>query len=79
MNLGYNTSFVPTFIPLSASTTSYTASDLIAGASYNFKITAYNLLYTQNTEFDDLLNFSDVATFIIANVPGQITIFSQST
>lgn len=26
-----------------------------------------------------MLNFSDVATFIIANVPGQITAFSQST
>lgn len=36
MNLGYNTSFVPTFIPISVSKTSYTATGLIAGASYNF-------------------------------------------
>jgi len=49
MNLGYETSLVPTLIPISASTTTYTATNLIAGASYDFRVAAYNKLYTDDT------------------------------
>jgi len=53
MNLGYNTSLVPTLIPIPAGTQTYTATNLIAGASYSFRIAAYNKLYTDDTQFDD--------------------------
>jgi len=76
MNLGYGTSLVPTLISIASTITSYTATNLIAGASYNFRVAAYNKLYTLNTEFDDELNFSEVASFIVANVPSQVSIFS---
>jgi len=34
---------------------------------------AYNILEAQNKQFDDQLNFSDVVSFVIANIPDQIT------
>ena len=49
MNLGYGTSLVPTLIPMPAATNTYTATNLIAGASYNFRVAAYNKLYTDDT------------------------------
>ena len=50
MNLGYGTSLVPTLIPIPAATNTYTtATNLIAGASYNFRVAAYNKLYPDDT------------------------------
>jgi len=62
-------------ISVDSTTTTYTATNLIAGATYNFRIAAYNILYSLNTEFDDELNFSKVASFIVANVPSKVSEF----
>ena len=54
-------------------------SNLIPGASYKFRIAAYNTLEANNSFFDDVLNFSDPVTIIAANEPDQITVFEQPT
>lgn len=52
------------------STTGHTFENLIAGATYLFRISAYNRLEADNKQDDDVLNYSDAASFIIANAPG---------
>lgn len=66
-------------IHVDSTITTYTATDLIAGASYDFRIAAYNKLYQVDTQFDDELNFSKLASFIVANVPSKVQSLSQST
>jgi hypothetical protein len=78
-NSGYGSSLSPVLIPVDASTSTYTFNNLIAGAVYQFRVTAYNLLEAENKQFDDHLNFSPVATFIAANVPSKITTLAQNT
>ena len=86
INSGYGTPFVSTqhkFI--GKESTSYTfpgtyeGVNFIAGIEYMFRVSAFNLLEAQNKQFDDELNWSEPASFIIANVPNQITEFKQST
>lgn len=76
MNSGYSSSMLPTFTQIPAATRSFTVTNLIAGATYQFRMAAYNVLEAQNKQFDDQLNFSDVVSFVIANEPDQITQFS---
>lgn len=52
---------------------------MIAGATYQFKIAAFNLLEATNPQFDDQLNFSDPVSFVIANAPEAISDLQQST
>jgi hypothetical protein len=58
------------------SATEHTFENLIAGATYQFRISAYNRLEADNMQSNDDLNYSDAASFIIANAPEQITVFS---
>ena len=78
INGGYGSSYLPAQHQVLASESDYTFENLIAGATYKIKIAAYNLLEADNMQFDDELNFSDDASFLIANVPDQVTEFSQS-
>lgn len=53
--------------------------DLIPGATYNFRIAAYNSLLAENTFFDDNLNFSPSVSILAAILPSIISNFEQPT
>lgn len=77
-NSGYGTSFIEPGTLLAASATSYTFTNLVEGAVYQFRITAVNTVYTTNRFLpDDVLNFSDATSHIVALVPSQVTVFAQ--
>jgi hypothetical protein len=70
-NSGYGTAYLEPGTWIVAGTTSYTFTNLVAGAIYQFRITAVNTIYTTNRFIpDDILNFSDDASSIVALVPG---------
>lgn len=70
INSGYGTPFTSSQVQVAASTDSYTYENLIAGATYQFRISAYNRLEADNKQFDDVLNYSDASEYTIANEPG---------
>lgn len=62
-------------------TNEYTVTDLIPGATYNFRIAAYNVLEAQNTFPNDstsVLNHSNSTSILAAIIPAQVTGFKQS-
>ncbi len=70
-NSGYGTAYIEpgTWVP-SGGASSYTFTNLVAGAIYQFRITAFNTIYTTNSFIpDDILNFSDGTSHIVALVP----------
>jgi hypothetical protein len=77
MNSGFGTPFTNNLYQTTG--TQFTFTGLIAGATYEFRIAAYNLLEAQNKQADDTLNFSNAASYIIANAPDIITDLQQST
>jgi len=62
---------------VAAGSTSYTFTNLVAGAIYQYRITAVNTIWTTNKFHDDILNFSDGTSHIVALVPGLITNLAQ--
>jgi len=78
VNNGFGSPFVEPGTDILFGTNSFEVPDLIAGATYNFRIAAYNLLEADNSFDDDELRFSETTTLIAANVPDKITDFSQS-
>lgn len=74
-NSGYMSSFIEPGVDIPYSTNTYTLSNVIAGVTYSFRISAYNLLEDQNSFADDKLNFSEVTKVIAANEPSKITVF----
>ena len=77
-NSGFGSSFQEPGIDIAYGTNSYTVENLIAGATYKFRITSHNVLEAQNSFSWDVLNFSDALTTVAANEPDKITVFSQS-
>jgi hypothetical protein len=71
-NSGYGTAYLePGTWVAAPGASSYTFTNLVAGAIYQFRITAVNTIYTTNRFLpDDILNFSDVTSHIVALVPG---------
>lgn len=78
-NSGYSSSFIEPGVDIAHGTNTYTLTGLLAGATYAFRIAAYNVLEAANTFPDDALNFSDPVYVIAANEPTQITVFEQPT
>ena len=74
-NSGYSSSFIEPGVDIPQGTNTYTLTGLLAGATYAFRIAAYNVLEAANTFSDDALNFSDPVYVIAANEPTQITVF----
>ena len=74
-NSGYLSSFIESGVDIPYGTNTYTLSNVIAGVTYSFRISAYNLLEDQNSFADDKLNFSEVTEVIAANEPSKITVF----
>ena len=77
INSGYGTAFIQpgTFVAVGTNTLSFTG--LIAGATYLFRVGTINTIYTSNQFPGDVINFSDSASQIMANAPGQVTGFIQ--
>lgn len=70
-NSGYGTAYLEPGTWVAEGSTSYTFTNLVAGAIYQFRITAVNTIYTTNRFIpDDILNFSDGTSHIVALVPG---------
>ena len=78
-NSGYSSSFIEPGVDILYGTNTYTHSDLVAGATYAYRIAAYNLLEADNSFADDELLFSEPLYVIAANEPSQITVFEQPT
>ena len=79
VNSGYGTQFTDQlYTVLANELQQYTFGNLIAGATYQFRIAAFNLLEAANPQFDDQLNFSDSVSFVIANAPEAITDLHQA-
>lgn len=76
-NSGYLSSFIEPGVDIPYGTNTYILENVIAGVTYAFRITAYNLLEAQNTFPDDKLNFSETTFVIAANEPSKITAFEQ--
>lgn len=73
---GYDTQFNAA---VQTSDLEYTFANLIAGVAYKFRIAAFNRLEAENKQDDDLLNYSEPATYTIATAPGPITQFKQTS
>jgi len=72
-NNGYGTAYVEPGVFVDGSQTSYTFTNLVEGAIYQYRITAVNVIFTTNRFLpDDVLNFSDGTSHIVALIPGQI-------
>jgi titin len=76
MNAGYGTDLLDTLYQVTSGT-QYTFNNLIAGVTYEFRISAFNILEAENKQFDEALNFSGKVSFVIANEPDQITDVAQ--
>jgi Fibronectin type III domain len=78
-NSGYGTAFIePGTLITDAAATSHTFTGLVEGAYYNFRIAAVNTIFTTNRFLpDDVLNFSDGTSHIVALAPDQVTVFAQ--
>ena len=77
-NSGYGTDYIEPGVFVPAGSISYTFTNLVEGAIYQYRITAVNAIYTVNRFLpDDILNFSDGTSHIVALVPGQITDLRQ--
>jgi hypothetical protein len=73
INSGYGTDFTSTLVQKAANDIEHTFSQLIAGASYRVRISAFNILEAENKQYDDELMFSDYSEFLVANEPAQVT------
>ena len=79
INSGYESEFSTTVTKAVSDTSNeHIFENLIAGASYKFRIAAFNLLEANNKQFDDILNYSEASEYIVANVPEKVTVFSQT-
>ncbi len=78
-NSGYGTSYIEPGTFVAVGTNAYTFTNLVEGATYLFRIAAVNTIYTTNKFFDDILNFSEGTSHIVALAPDQVTVFSQRT
>jgi hypothetical protein len=79
-NSGYGTAYLEPGTLVAAGTVAHTFTNLVAGAIYQFRITAVNTIYTTNRFLpDDILNFSDDASSIVALVPGMVTDLRQKS
>ena len=68
-NSGYTSSFIEPGVDLPYGSNSYTLENVVAGATYAFRIAAYNILEAENSFDDDVLLFSDPLYVIAANEP----------
>lgn len=79
-NSGYESSILEPGVLVAFGVNSHVFTNLLAGVNYKFRITAFNLLKDNNTFLpDDYLRFSDPVEFYVANLPDQITVFTQPT
>jgi len=71
-NSGYGTPFIEPGTLVAYGATSFTFTNLVAGANYTFRIAAINTIYTTNKFADDFIHFSEGTTHIVALVPDQV-------